>query len=374
MFEIQEVKTRKQRKQFVEFPLKLYKKNPWFVPPLYGDEMKVFTQKNVYHKVADSVFYLAYEDGKVVGRIQGIIQRQYNEIHDTKQTRFTRFDCVYNKDIATALLSAVEKWGEEKGMDHIVGPLGYSDLEREGLLIEGFDELSTFEEQYNFPYYQKLIENCGYEKDVDWVEYKVYKPDVRPEKLKIFAENALRRHNLKVVSEKMSTAKIIDTYQDGIFHCLDECYKHLYGVVPFTEEMKNQIIEQFKMLVNKEFVVVITDEKDNVVAFGLCLPSISKAVQKSGGRLTPFTLLKLLKSIKKPDILDLALVAVMPEHRHSGLNAVILDRLQSMLEKKYVKYCETNLELEENTAVQAQWKYFNSIQHKRRRSFIKKFD
>lgn len=373
MLEIVEVKTKKQRKQFVEYPLALYKNNSCFVPPLYGDELKVFTSKNVYHKVADSVFFLAYRDGKVVGRIQGIVQKQYNEIHSCKQTRFTRFDCEDDQETAAALLNAVEKWGKEKGMDHIVGPLGYSDLEREGLLIEGFEELSTFEEQYNYSYYQKLIEGNGYEKDVDWVEYKIYRPDVRPEKLKTFAANALRRHNLHIAGEKMSKNKLIDTYKDGIFTCLDECYKHLYGVVPFTEEMKKQIIEQFKLIVNKDFIVVICDENEQVVGFGLCLPSIGKAVQKSGGRLTLPTLIKLLKAIKKPEILDLALVAVMPEYRHSGINAVILDTLQNMLERDYIKYCETNLELEENTAVQAQWKYFKAVHHKRRRSFIKKF-
>ena len=180
MLEIVEVKTRKQRKEFVEYPLRLYKGNPYFVPPLYGDEMAMFTDKNIYKKTCDSVFYLAIKDGKTVGRIQGIIQKQYNELKNAKQVRFTRFDCENDPATAKALFDAVENWGRAQAMSEIVGPLGYSDLEREGLLIEGFEYLSTFEEQYNYDYYQTLIEACGYEKEVDWVESKLMKPKEDP--------------------------------------------------------------------------------------------------------------------------------------------------------------------------------------------------
>lgn len=371
MIEIREVKTKKDIKAFIEFPLKLYKDCPWFVPPLYMDEKKLL---NTYEQnpEADSVFYLAWEDGKVVGRIQGIVQKQYNKIHNTTQMRFTRFDALEDQRIADALFAAVEKWGAEKGMTEICGPLGYSDLDREGLLVEGFEEDTTFEEQYNYSYYGPMIENVGFAKDVDWLEYELRMPEKRNEMLARVAQRTLELNKLHVASTDMSKRQYISKYQDGFFDCLDVCYRHLYGTVPLTREAQKELVEQFMLIVNKEYAIFICDEQENVVAFGLCFPGIGKAVQKSGGRLTPATLLRILKTVRNPEIIDLGLVAVRPEYQKTGVNAVILDGLLQILEKGKVKKCETNLNLETNTAVQSQWKYFNARQHKRRRSYIKK--
>lgn len=371
MVEIIEVKTKKDIKEFINFPLNLYKNNPYFVPPLYDDEKSIFTDKNVYFKTCVSKFFLAKKDGKVVGRIQGIIQKQYNEIHNEKRLRFTRFDAIDDQEVATALFTALENFGKESGMDTCCGPLGYSDLEREGLLIEGFNELSTFEEQYNYEYYARLIENCGYKKEVDWLEFKL---KLKPEKdvaIKKIAERSLRINKLHEV-KGLTKTQLINRYGDGIFACLDECYKHLYGTVPFTEEMKKQILSQFKLMINRKYIMVIVDESDKVVAFGLCLPSIGKALQKSGGRLTISALIRLLKSINKPEILDLALIGVLPEYQAKGVNALALNYLMEMMENSTVSHCETNLCLETNDKVQAQWKRFDAVNHKRRRSFIKK--
>jgi hypothetical protein len=373
MLEIIEVKTKKDKKRFVEYPLKLYKGNPYFVPPLYGDEMKMFTDKNIYSKTCDSAFFLAVRDGVVVGRIQAIIQKQYNEIHNEKQVRFTRFDSENNVETAKNLFETVENWAHEKGMEKVVGPLGYSDLEREGLLIEGFEELSTFEEQYSYDYYPALVEGCGYVKDVDWVESKLYKSDdpTLREKVKAITEHALKKFNLHIAGEGLSKRAYIKKYKEGIFKCIDECYKDLYGTVPFTEEMINQMVEQFMLILNLKYIMTVCDENENVVAFGFCMPSISKAVQKSGGRLTPCALVKLLKAVRNPEIIDLALIGIMPKYRKSGLSAIAIDMLQTMLEEGNVKYCETNLNLETNANIQSQWKHFKSVQHKRRRSYIK---
>lgn len=372
MLKIIEVKTKKQRKEFVEFPLRMYKGNPYFVPPLYGDEIKMFTKKNIYFKTCKSVFYLAEKDGKTVGRIQGIIQHQYNDIHQTKQVRFTRFDSENDPNTAKALFDAVENWGKENGMEEVVGPLGYSDLEREGLLIEGFDYLSTFEEQYNYEYYGALVEGCGYEKDVDWVESRLFSTPQQDERLQLLANRALTRNRLHIGGENMSLRKFIKTYGDGIFHCIDECYKDLYGVVPFTQEMRKQMIDQFLLMLNKKYMIVICDENEQVVAFGVCLPGIGPAVQKSGGRLTPACLIRLLKVLKNPESIDLALVGILPQYRKSGLTALVMLRLQDMLNSGKVQYMETNLNLETNISIQSQWKHFKNIQHKRRRSYIKK--
>lgn len=372
MLEIVEVRTKKQRKEFVEYPLRLYKGNPYFVPPLYGDEMKIFTDKNVYAKTCRSAFWLAVKDGETVGRIQGIIQHQYNDIHNAKQVRFTRFDCENDPETARALFAAVESWAQENGMDEVVGPLGYSDLEREGLLIEGFDQLSTFEEQYNYEYYAGLIETCGYEKDVDWVEFRLFSTSLLDERLNKLADRALARHNLHVGGEKLGKNAYIKKYAKGIFECIDECYKELYGVVPFTDEMRDSLVEQFRLVLNKEYIKVICDENEKVVAFGFCLPGIGKAVQKSGGRLTPACLFRLLKAIKRPESIDLALVGILPQYRKSGLSAFILTKLQEMLRGGNIRYLETNLNLETNANIQAQWRHFDYVQHKRRRAYIKK--
>ncbi len=372
MLEITEVKTKKQRKEFVEYPLRLYKGNKNFVPPLYMDEMKLFTEKNIYFRTCKSVFYLAIRDGKTVGRIQGIVQNQYNDIHNVKQVRFTRFDCENNEETASALFAAVEDWAKTQGMEEVVGPLGYSDLEREGLLIEGFEYLSTFEEQYNYEYYASLVESCGYVKDVDWVESRLFAMVEQDERLRKFSQRALERNKLHVGGEHLSKRAYIKKYAQGIFDCIDECYKDLYGTVPFTSEMQQQLIDQFNLILNKKYLMVVCDENEKVVAFGLCLPGIGKALQKSGGRLTPACLIRLLKAVKRPESIDLGLVGILPQYRKSGLSAFIMTVLQDMLADENVQYLETNLNLETNANIQTQWKYFDNIQHKRRRSYIKK--
>ncbi len=371
MLEIIEVKTKRQRKEFIEYPLRMYKGNPYFVPPLYSDEKAMFTEKNIYMKTCDSIFFLAKRNGELVGRIQGIIQKQYNEIHQAKQTRFTRFDCENNSETAKALLDAVETWGKEKGMESVVGPLGYSDLEREGLLIEGFDYLCTFEEQYNYPYYAKLIEDSGYVKDVDWVESRIFATPQDDERLRNFAQRALERYELHMAGEGMSKRAFIKKYAKGIFACIDECYKDLYGTVPFTPEMQKQMIDQFMLLLNKKYLLVTCDKEDNVVAFGVCIPGIGQSLQKSGGKLTPAALIRLLRAVHKPRSIDLGLVGILPKYRRSGLSAYIMIVLRDMLAMDKVEYLETNLNLETNVNIQTQWKYFDSIQHKRRRSYIK---
>ncbi len=372
MTTIIEVKTKKQRREFVEYPLRLYKGDPYFVPPLFGDEMKMFTEKNVYFNTCDSVFFLAQREGKTVGRIQGIIQRQYNEIHGEKKLRFSRFDCEDNVETARALFAALEAWGKEKGMTETVGPLGYSDMEREGLLIEGFDQEQTFEEQYNYEYYAKLIEACGYVKDVDWVESRIFRMKDDLSRWEALLDRALQKHHLHVGGVGMKKRAYIKKYGRGIFDCIDECYKDLYGTVPFTQEMMDQMIAQFNLVVNLKYICVICDENERVVAFGLCLPAIGQAVRKSGGKLTLGCLFRLLKAIKKPRVIDLALVGILPEYRNTGVSASMMVILGRILQDKNVEYLETNLNLEDNLAIQATWKRFENIQHKRRRSYIKK--
>ena len=371
MIIIKEVKTKKQRRNFVKLPLKLYKGNPYFVPAIYGDELSIFKKKFIHNLTCDQIFFLAYRDNKVVGRIQGIIQKQYNEIHNTKQARFSRFDAINDIEVANALFKAVEDWAKEKGMNEIIGPMGYNDLEREGLLIEGFDYLSTYEEQYNYPYYQNLIELNGYEKDVDWVEFRIFSEFIDREKLKRIGDRALNRMKLHVCGLGMNKNKFINKYAESIFECIDICYSKLYGTVPMTKETKSSVVSQFKLVLNTKFIIAICDENEKVIAFGVILPSIGKSLQKSGGRLTLPTIFKLLKSIKHPKTLDFALIGVLPEYQGTGVNAIIMSLLQDVLDKNNIEYMETNLNLETNCNVQSHWRFFKNIQHKRRRAFIK---
>lgn len=374
MIKIVEVKTKKQRKSFVKFPIKFYKGNPYFVPAIYADELSIFKKKCIHNLTCDQIFFLAYRDNKVVGRIQGIIQKQYNEIHNTKQARFSRFDAIDDIEVANALFKAVEDWAKKKDMNEIIGPMGYNDLEREGLLIEGFDYLSTYEEQYNYPYYQNLIESNGYDKDVDWVEFRIYPEFIDREKLKRIGDRALNRMKLHISGLEMKKNKFINKYADSIFECIDICYSKLYGTVPMTDEIKKSVLSQFKLVINPDYIISICDESEKVVAFGIILPGIGSSLQKSGGRLTLPTIFRLLKAIKHPKCLDFALIGVLPEYQGTGVNAIMMSSLQDILDKNNIEYMETNLNLETNYNVQSHWKFFKNIQHKRRRTFIKKLN
>lgn len=371
MLEIKEVKTKKDIKEFIEFPLRLYKGNEYFVPCLYVDEKALFKPHHTYSDQCDSVYYIAVKDGKTVGRIHGILQKAANEKWGQKRVRFTRFDAIDDQEVATALFNKVEEWARSLGMEEVVGPLGFSDLEREGLLIEGFDQLCTFEEQYNYDYYQALIENCGYGKDVDWLESQLRLPDEPDERLERLSNKMMERYELHF-GEAKNTNDFLKKYGDKFFDILDETYDKIYGTVPFTPAMKKSIIASFKMIIDMRFVSVILDKNDRIVCFGLCFPSIGKAIQKSGGRLTLPTIVKLLKAIKHPKVLDLGLIGVVPEYAKKGISSAMINKVMKMLSEQGIEHCETNLNLEENHAIQNQWKAFNSVVNKRRRCFVKK--
>ena len=374
MVTVEAVRTAKQQKAFIEFPLQLYKNNPNFVPPLYGDEKKMFRGDFVYRDTCEIGHWLAYRDGKVVGRIMAILQKASNDKHGEKRVRFDRFDAIDDTEVAKALFREVERFAREKGMDTVCGPLGFSDLEREGLLVEGFDQLSTFEEQYNADYYGRLIEACGFQKEVDWVESKLYAPEPETrEKLKKLSDQLLEKFRLHI-GEAKNTNDFLNRYQDGFFDLLDVAYEDIYGTVPFTPGMKKMMIDNFRLIIDLDHVVCILNEQNKVVCLGICFPSIAKAVQKSGGRLTPAALVRLLKAIKKPDVIDLGLIAVAPEYQNTGIIAVIAAALADMLSEGGIEHAETNLNLEDNLAIRNIWKRFHAVRHKRRRAYVKALD
>lgn len=371
MVEVSEVKSGRDKREFLNFPLKLYKNEKNFVPPLWSDEKKIFSRNYAYYKTCEAVYFLARNNGKVVGRISGIIQKDSNRIREEKRVRFTRFDSIDDIETAQALFSAVENWGREKGMDTIVGPLGFSDLEREGLLIEGFDQPSTFEEQYNYPYYPKLIEALGFIKEVDWTESQLRAPSPEDcEAMKKLSAGILKRYNLHMAEAK-STGDFIDKYMGAIFSLIDKSYRYIYGSVPFNDDTAKMLTDNFRLILKLKYIAMILDSSDNPVCFGFCVPSISEAMKKSSGHLTPAGICRTLNAINNPSVLDLCLVGVDPEYANRGISAIVISELMYMLSQPGIEYAETNLNLENNETIQNMWRRFERFENKRRRAYVK---
>ena len=371
-YKIKEVKTKKDIKRFINFPLELYKDCPFYVPMLEMEEKKIFKKNYVYNNTCKTIFFLAVDDNdNVVGRIEGIIQVAANEKWKQKRVRFTRIDFINNQEVANLLLDAVVNWGKSFGMTELVGPLGYSDLEREGLLIEGFDQIQTYEEQYNFEYYQHLLDNYGLVKEVDWLEYKIYPPkEVDPRLIKI-SQLTQKHHGISLYStDKVS--KFIKEYKKQFFDIIDTTYNKIYGTVPFTKEMMDTSISNFKLLLRPQDLVVALDKNKKVVGFGLMFPSISKIVTKYKGKIGLKFLRDFFKNKKDPEIIDLGLIGVLEEYRASGVAAVLIEALFTYLTSQpNVKHLETNLMLETNENILGLTSSFNREFTKRRRCYIK---
>ena len=371
MVTIKEVKTSKEIRDFNNFPLKLYKGNEYFVPMLRSGERAIFKKDYPFNKICETIFFLAYnESGDVVGRIQGIIQTPANEKWDQARVRFTRFDSINDKEVSNALFSAVENWAKAKGMKEFVGPLGYSDLEREGLLIEGFEEKQTYEEQYNYPYYQELIESYGFSKDVDWVECKLYAPKEKNEKLLRVSNMMLNRYGLKT-AQPTSIKNFISEYSESFFEMIERTYSRLYGTMPLNDEIVNNYIKDFKLIVRPKDIMLIIDENKKLYGFALLFPAISEVVRKSKGRITLPFLVRFLKTKKNPKVIDLGLIGIAPEYESRGVATAMIGLLVDYLRESNFDHFETNLMLENNYHILNLMKHFDKVQNKRRRCFKK---
>ena len=374
MIEVQEVKTKQQQRQFLNFALDLYKGNPYFVPPLYSDEKKMFGKDFVYNDSCEWTCFVAYKDGKIVGRIQAIIQKDANAKNKEKRCRFCRFDAIEDLEVSKALFAAAEKWARSKGMDTMVGPLNFSDLEREGMLVDGFEEPSTFEQNYNFSYYKEHVEALGYAKEIDWTASRLYGPESQEamDELEQVVAFIFKRYKLHYGTAK-SGPQLLKKYAQGIFDLLDTSYEGLYGTVPFTEGMRRLVLENFAMVINPKFTAVILDENEKIVCFGLSFPGLAPALVGTRGKYTPLTLMKLLYYIKNPNILDLCLVGVDPEYLNRGISGALSLSIMKMLrDNARVKWADTNLNLENNYAILNQWRRFKSEECKRFRAYVKK--
>jgi hypothetical protein len=367
---IKEVQTKKDLKKFVLFPSILYRGNIYWIPQLNKDEMNFFDKnKNPAYEFCDVKVWLAYQNGKLVGRIAGIINHAYNEKWQKKHCRFGWIDFVDIESVSKALLNTVENWAKKNDMHEIHGPLGFTDLDPEGMLIEGFEELSNIATIYNYPYYPIHLSKLGYEKDADWIEYEIIIPDKIPDKIERIAEIVLKKYNLRVLHA--SKIKEIKHYAIDVFELLNSAYENLYGFVPLNRKQIDLYINQYISMANPKLISLILDSNDKVAAFGLTFPSLSRAFQKAKGKLFPLGFFYIMDALKNEKTVDLYLMAVRPDLQDKGVNSLLFRELiQSYIDNKFEK-AETNPELETNNRVQAQWKYFEQRQHKRRRCFIK---
>lgn len=360
-------------KKFVNFGISLYKGNDCYVPPLVLDEIHTFLpSKNPAFEFCEAQPFMAYRNGKPVGRIVGIVNHKLNGLTGAKEARFGWVDFVDDAEVVHALFNAVEQWARSKGMTEIVGPMGFTDMDHEGMLTFGFDELGTIATIYNHPYYPVHIERLGYRPDANWVEYRMTVPDAVPDKYLRIANIVATKYNLRAL-KFTSRKKLKDTYGVALFNLINEAYADLYGYCPLTPAQIEYYIDQYLGVIRLGCVSVIVDSNDQLVAVGISMPSLSHALQKSGGKLFPTGWYHLLKGIKgkKNEIVDLLLIAVKKEYLSRGVNAMIFADLIPAFINNGFKYAESNLELEDNESVQKQWQYFERRLHRRRSAYRK---
>jgi GNAT superfamily N-acetyltransferase len=367
---IKEVTNRRLLREFVNFPFKLYRDNPYWVPTLRSDELNTLRKdKNPAFAFCQAKYWLAYKDGKIAGRIAGIINPRYQERWGNAYARFGWIDFINDDQVSQSLLSKVEEWAQEQGMQAVHGPLGFTDMDPEAMLVEGFDEMGTLIGIYNYPYYQTHLEKAGYVKDTDWVEFEIKVPAGEVEKIKKLAEIVEERYHLHYLNAK--NKKELLQYAQQLFELLEEAYQDLYGVTPLSQEQINTYIDQYLGLLSPEFIPIVLDESNKMVAFGIAMPSLSQALRKSRGRLFPFGFLHLLHALHKNNKGDLCLIAIRKDFQGKGINSMLMTSLLDVFAKMGITSVESNPELEDNIHVQAQWKHFETRQHKRRRVFIK---
>ena len=375
MIQIKKVTTKKELKTFIRFNYELYKENPYSVPDLYDDMVSTLTRdKNPSFEFCDADYFLAYNaDGKVVGRVAAIINQRSNEAWETKNVRFGWIDFIDDTAVSKALLDTVAAWGKERGMTTMQGPMGFVDLDAEGLLIEGFDQLSTMATIYNYPYYQTHLEQYGLEKDNDWVEFKINIPDAIPDKMKRIADLISRKYGLHV--KKLKNMKEVNegNYGQKIFNLINDEYSHLYGYSRMSQKQIDQYVNMYLPILDLRMVTLIEDAEENLVGVGVSMPSLSRALQKAKGKMFPFGWWHLLKALRfnRPKTLDLMLVAVKQEYQNKGVNSLLFTDLIPTYQALGFKDAESNPEMETNNKVQAQWEYFDTTQHKRRRAYKK---
>ena len=367
------VSSKNEMKQFVKFRIDLYKDSPFAVPPLYMDELATLDpQKNPAFEFCEAQCFMAFDGDKPVGRICAMINHRANEAWKTQSGRFGFIDFVDDEAVSKALFAAAEAWVKAKGMHSIHGPLGFTDMDQEGMLVEGYEQVGTMATIYNYAYYPVHTEKLGYLRDADWVEYKITLPEEVPEKLKRISELVARKYKLRTLKYTSASQLIKDGYAQKLFELVNKTYGHLYGFTPLSQSQIDYYIKMYISMLNLDFLALVVNEKDELVGMGVAMPSMSKALQKAQGKLFPFGFIHLIRALKmKNSVADLLLIAVHKDYQNKGVNAVVLCGNIPYLIKAGVKYTESNPNLATNTKVQSQWDDFEHVNHKRRRAYTK---
>ncbi len=367
---IKEVKNKKELNEFISYPLKLYKNNPYHVPQLKTFEKEILNpKKNPAFDYCEARYWLAYKDGKVVGRIAGIYNPKSNEIWNEKMMRYGWIDFDKDIDVADKLLKTVEEWGREKGMTGLHGPLGFTDMDLEGMLVEGFDELATQAVLYNYPYYPEFMEQLGFKKAIDWLQLEITIPKEVPEKIKRVSQIVQKKYNLKLKTFKK--AKEVKPYASQVFDIINKSYTELYGFVPLTQKQVDSYVKMYFDMVNPKYLGFVVDENDKLVGFGLGVLSLSKAFQKAKGSLFPFGWYHILRALYKNDTLDLLLHAVLPEYNNKGVPAIFYEHMTQACIDNGVKTAITSHILEDNKPSLQMFNAYPKRQHLRRRIYEK---
>ncbi len=371
--EIREITpTKSNLKKYTKFGIDLYKDNDYYVPPLIMDDVETLSpDKNPAFDYCKAKSWMAYRDGKPVGRITGIINTVVNERTGSRDLRFGFLDFIDDEEVVDALFDALAQWGRSQGLTSMVGPMGFSDMDHEGMLTEGFDELGTMATIYNSPYYPRHMERMGFHKDAEWVEYRMTVPDKIPEKMLRVAEIVKKKYGVRTI-KYTSANKIKEEYGVALFELINEAYDQLYGYSPLSQKQIEYYIDIYLPILRLENVCLIVDSDDKLIGVGISIPSMSRALQKGRGRLFPTGWLHLLKAMyMHNDVVDLMLVAVKPEYQSKGVNALLFADLLPVYIKNGYRWAESNPELADNENVQLQWQYFERRQHRRRAAFRK---
>ncbi len=371
--EIKTVSTKKELKTFVRFANKMYKGNKYYVPCMPMDDFKTLDKNyNAAFEFCEAEYYLAYKDDKLVGRVAAIINHKANKAWNVNQVRFGWIDFIDDIEVSKALLDAVVAFGKARGVNQIVGPLGFTDFDPEGMLVEGFDRISTMALIYNHPYYPEHMKKLGYQKETGWVEYRLTLPDQLPERHIKVAEFVMSRYGLKIVKKTKSQVNK-ERYGQKIFQLINETYCNLYGFSLLSEKQIDQFVDTYLGVIDMEMLTFVEDKKGNLIAAGLTMPSIAETLQKCNGEMLPFGWFQLLRTMywKKPDTVEMLLIGVKPEWQSRGVNSLVFVDLLDRYKRMGFKYAETNANLEDNHKVQAMWTVFEREQHKKRWVFGK---
>ncbi len=368
---VKEVKSKSELKKFIAFQDKLYAGNKYRVPQLHiYEKAALIPEKNPASEFCEAKYWLAYKENKIVGRIAGIINHKSNEIWHEKHMRFGWIDFIDDIEVSSALIKTVENWAKVKGLTAVHGPLGFSDMDLEGMLVEGFDEMGTQATIYNYPYYPIHLEKLGYKKDTDWIQFEIKVPDKVPDKLKRISSLVLEKYDLRILDAKKP--KEVLPYAKSMFYTLNEAFKSLYGFVPLTDKQIEKYTKDYFSAIDVKFICFVLDKNNEVAGFGISIYSLSKALQKAKGKLFPFGFIHILKALRKNNKVDMLLQAVKPKYQNKGVAAVFYNKMMQAYIDNGVEIAISSHALEDNKSAFLMFNDYEIRQHLKRRCYIKK--